>query len=239
MKKTIVGALIILLVSAISLFFFYPLVVYVYPSGMSKYSSRYSRPFFISDGYLLLSRSDEKISFFERIKKPVLYIYTPYAATDEGTHASSYTLYVDGEMIEMENDEEKSYRTFLDSFPRETIGFAYSEDNEREGELFYSLKNDYPSLEELSYTGRVSVVNVDSLKEKSGGYWGIIITSPDTSTELYRSSSSRIIMSEMDAVASLSLESVISIHYDWNKIIRKYLSDGEISTYYTFSVLHK
>lgn len=239
MKKTVIIAAIILIISALSLFFFYPLVVYVYPSGMSKYSTRYSRPSFISDGYLLFSRSDSSVSFLERIKKTVLYIYAPYALDGEGGRSGVYTLEVEGRKIEMESDEEKSYRSFLDSFPDKTTALAYNENDTSMKDLYNCLSEDYPSLESLGYNERVSVVNNESLREKSSSCWGIIITSPETSSELYRTTSARIIMSEMDAVSALSLESVISIHYDWNEIIRGYLSKGEITPYYTFSVLHK
>lgn len=238
-KKTIAAAILILFLASASLFFFFPLVVYVYPEGMSAYESRYSHPFFISDGYLLLSRSDGKESVIEKIKKPSLYIYTPFASSPDGKHYQDYTILKDDEEITLEEKAEEMMRSFLSDFPSKSIGFSYNGSDSTLSSLYETLHKDYPLLVDLGYKERVSVVNKDELIEKSNTLWGIIITSPEDEKELYRSTEARVIMKEVDAVAAVSLGSVVSIHYDWNRIIKNILDNGGSASYYTFSTLHK
>ena len=97
-----------------------------------------------------------------------------------------------------------------------------------------SLSADYPTLSALTYRGRVSVVNVDNLLSAAESYYALIVSDPLSSSLLYRRTGSRIVMDERDAVGAVSLESVISVHYDWDRMIR-----SGFTPYYTFSVLHQ
>ena len=227
-----------LIVLLLFLFLSFKLVVFVYPEGMSDYSSRYSHPSFLNPGYLLVSRSDEKPSLLERIKKPAVYIYTPYSSLDDDTRSSKYVVIHDGEKKTIEIDYKELYSTFLSQYPERKIALSYESSSEEDSSLYEELKLLYPSLEKIEYDGRVSVVNSESLIAKADDMWAVIISDAITSSSLYRNTKARVVMIESDAVSSLSLESVISLSLDWAGIIRDVLSGDDISPYYTFSVLH-
>ena len=227
---------VVLLVS-VSLSF--KLVVYVYPEGMSAYSSRYSCPRFLNSGYFVVSRSDESVSLIERIKTPSIYIYTPYAELPDGSRGAKYTLLHDGESTEIDIDYKELYSAFLSSLSEERIAFAFLSSDEENSSLYDELFAEYPTLSKLEYEGRVSVVNSFSLIKDADDMWAVIITDPLTSSALYRNTQSRVVMAESDAVAAVSLGSVISLSFDWGRIIRNVMRHGDISLYYTFSVLHQ
>lgn len=238
-KRIVLVCTLVFLLCASFLFFSFDLVVYVYPEEFVSYESRLSRPHFINFGYILVSRTENSLTLIEKIKKPSLYIYTPYSNYD-GDRLSFYALLdADGDRIELSYSESEMYSSFLSLFPDRIIGFCHNEYNSHYWDLYYSLKNDYPNLVDLAYTERISVVNVESLLERSSNSWGIIVTEPSSSSSLYRETDARVIMDERDAAFSVSLDSVISLHYDWNRMIREYLKSGETTSYYTFSVIHK
>ncbi len=228
----------LLIVLFISLFLSFKVVVYVYPEGMSDYSSRYYKPRFFNLGYFLISRSDEEVSLFERIKKPSIYIYTPYCTFEEGKKTAKYTAVYEGGKTELDIDYLELYSSFLSAFEEEKIAFLFDSTDEENSSFYDKLVALYPELGKLEYEGRVSVVNSESLIASSDNMWGVIVTDPISSSSLYRNTISRVVMVESDAVAAVSLESVISLSFDWGRIIRGYLSSGEISPYYTFSVIH-
>ncbi len=232
--KLVLLLLLALLIAAGVVFFSFDLVVYVYPAEMSAFSSRFSHPSFLSRGYFLLARDDTSVSVLERIKKPSLYIYMPYALRETGERSASYYI-ADAELVV---SPFSMISSFLHSFSDERIALLYNDESSEESELYADLSQDFPSLEGVSYSGRISVVNIDSINSRIEGTYGVIYLDPLSSSELYRTSSSRIVMCEMDAVAALSLESVISLHYDWDVMIRSYLSGEIVTPYYTFSVLH-
>lgn len=238
-KRIVLFTALALMLAAVVLFLSFDLVVYVYPEEFREYESRFSRPQFFNRGYFLISRSDTSPSFIEKIKNPSLYIYTPYSSLD-GSRISFYTV-VDrnGERLSLSFSEEEMYDSFLSSFSDEMIGFAYNDGDSSMEETYLSLESRHQNITSLSYADRVSVVNVDKLNAESSSLWGIIIIDPSSSASLYRKTEARIIMDERDAVFALSLDSVISLHYDWSEMIRNYLKSGESASYYTFSVLHK
>lgn len=84
----------------------------------------------------------------------------------------------------------------------------------------------------------MSVVNSDSLIAQADEMWAVIITDASTQSSLYRKTKARIVMEESDAVSAVSLESVISLSFDWKRIIRDVMSGDDISPYYTFSIIH-
>ncbi len=237
-KKLYLALTVALVVLLFSLFLSFKLVVYVYPAGMSDYSSRYTKPDFFNFGYMLISRSDDSLSFLEKIKKPSLYIYTPYSLLPGEGRTTKYIIVIDGEKTELDIDYRELYSSFLSSFGEEKIAFAFESTDEENSSLYDELFSLYPSLSKLEYEGRVSVVNSERVIGESESAWGIIITSPLTSSSLYRNTHSRVVMVESDAVGAVSLESVISLSFDWGTIIREALRGDDISPYYTFSVIH-
>lgn len=238
-KKLILSLLLVVLVTLAVIFFTFDLVVYVYPSEMGDFSSRYSHPGFLNWGYLLVSHSDDSVSFLERIKKPTVYIYAPYSLLEDGSRNSSYTLLHYGEKDSLPLSDAGMVATILSLFSSERMALCY-EESDRDGESLFTLLNGkYPLLETVTYPERVSVVNVESLRAVADGFYGVVYLDPLSSSELYRTSSSLVIMTESDAIAAVSLESVISLHYDWNAIIKSVLSGDGVTPYCTFSVLHQ
>jgi len=232
-KRITVITAFILIPALLCVFFSFRLVVYVTPSEMEAVSSRWSHPHFINAGYFCLSRSDSNLSFLERIKKVDIYIYTPYSVTGDGERVLFYTVFRNGEKVDLGFSEEEMYASFLSSFPTSLTAFLYEEGGGYEA-LYNSLSADYPTLSALTYRGRVSVVNVDNLLSAAESYYALIVSDPLSSSLLYRRTGARIVMDERDAVGAVSLESVISVHYDWDRMIR-----SGFTPYYTFSVLHQ
>lgn len=232
-KRIILIAAFLLIAALLCVFFSFRLVVYVTPSATASVSSRWSHPGFINAGYFCLSRSDDSLTLMERIRKADTYIYTPYSVTGEGERVLFYTVFSDGERVDLGFSEEDLYASFLSSFPGSVTALVYEEGGGYDS-LYNSLCNDYPSLSALTYPGRVSVVNVDNLVSASESCYALIITDPLSSQLLYRRTGARIVMDERDAVGAVSLESVISVHYDWDRMIR-----SGFTPYYTFSVLHQ
>lgn len=239
MKKKSLIALIavsaILIVLAV-IFLSSRLVVYVYPSEMEDFSSRFFRPSFFNAGYLLVARNDSEVSLLEKIKKCSLYIYTPYSRADDGKRYSSYTMVKDGEMIVPDYSREEMYSSFISLFSDSAL--VYDDCSSENVSLYSSLNAEYPSLGRITYSERVSVVNEERLTAESDGYYALIITDPLSSESLYRNTSSRVAADEMNAVALVSLDGVISLHYDWDPMIREVLSSDSVTSYYAFSVLH-
>lgn len=238
-KKLLLSSLLLTLAVLAVIFFTFDLVVYVYPSQMESFSSRYSHPGFFNWGYFLVSHSDDSQSFIERIKKPSLYIYAPYSLLDDGSRDSSYTITNNGWTEKLPLSSSNMVATILSLFSSEKMALCYEERSEEGSLLYSSLKERYPMLESITYPERVSVVNVESLTKTADTFYGVVYLNPLSSYELYRSSSSLVIMTESDAIAAVSLESVISLHYDWNAIIRSVLWGDGVAPYCTFSVLHQ
>ena len=241
MKKKsliVIAAVIVVLASLAAVFLSFRLVVYVYPSAFDDYSSRYTHPSFFNPGYFLVARSDSEVSFLERIKKCSLYIYTPYSQSETGEHYAFYTMVKDGEEIRLDYSREEMYSSFLEVFGDEYVAFAYDDESGEDELLFSSLSSEYPSLGSITYSGRVSVVNEEKLIRESDEYYAVIIPDPLTSSSLYRNTISRVVMDERYAVAAVSVGSVISLHYDWVRMISEALFSPSVTSYYTFSVLH-
>lgn len=232
-KRIILIAAFLLIAALLCVFFSFRLVVYVTPSAEASVSSRWSHPGFINAGYFCVTRSDDSLSVMERIRKADIYIYTPYSVTGEGERVLFYTVFRNGEKVDLGFSGEDMYASFLSAFPTSLTAFVYEEGG-RYDSLYNSLCDDYPSLSALTYRGRVSVVNVDNLVSAAESYYALIITDPLSSSLLYRRTGARIVMDERDAVGAVSLGSVISLHYDWDRMIR-----SGFTPYYTFSVLHQ
>ncbi len=239
-KKSLLvsAAVIAVLAASLAVFLSFRLVVYVYPSEMEEYSSRYSRPSFFNAGFFVVSRSDGEVSMLEKMKKCPLYIYTPYSKSETGEHYAFYTMVKDGEEIETGFSRDEMYSSFLTAFGDEYVAFVYDDMSVENALLFSSLSGRYPSLGSITYTERVSVVNEEKLTEESDAFYAVIITDPLSSSSLYRNTTSRVVMDERYAVGAVSLESVISLHYDWSRMIREALFSSSVTSYYTFSVLH-
>ena len=232
-KKIILIALIVLAAALVTVFFTFDLVVFVTPYDLSEIRGRWSHPGFLNAGWFCIERTDASPSLIERIRGADTYIYTPYSLLDDGTRCTFYTVVKDGEKIDLAFSEEDMYSSFLSSFPDNLIAIVY-EESSRYADIFSSLSGDYVSLGSITYTSRVSVVNEEKLTASSDTYWALIITDPVSSSSLYRKTGARVVMDERDAVAAVSLGSVISLHYDWKRMVR-----SDFTPYYTYSVLHK
>lgn len=232
-KKIMLIILSVLVAALAFLFFSFDLVVYVTPSALNGINDRWSHPGFLNAGFFCIERNDDSFSILERIKGADTYIYTPYSLFDDGTRCTFYTVVRNGERIELSFSYEEMYSSFLSSFPGRLIALVYEEDSQYE-DVFSSLSSSHASLGCVTYTGRVSVVNSEMLTAESDSYWAVIVTSPVTSSSLYRKTAARVVMDERDAVSAVSLESVISLHYDWARMLR-----SDFTPYYTYSVLHE
>jgi len=117
-------------------------------------------------------------------------------------------------------------------------GDDHEEDDEEVFATLSSLISEYQNLDKLTYSNRVSVVNKDEIVNSLDKYYGVLALTPESSREALRSTKSKIVLNEIYGASFVSLDSLISLHYDWKKIISEYLKGGSISFYYTFSVLH-
>ncbi len=232
-KKIILITLIVLAAALAAVFFTFDLVVFVTPSELEALSGRWSHPLFFNRGWFCIERSDSSPSLLERIRGADTYIYTPYSLLDDGTRCTFYTVVKDGERIDLGFSEEEMYSSFLSSFPDKLIALVY-EENSPYGEMFSSLSSEHAALGAVTYTSRVSVVNEEKLISSADTYWAVIITEPVSSSSLYRKTGARVVMDERDAVGAVSLDGVISLHYDWKRMI-----ESDFTPYYTYSVLHE
>ncbi len=223
----------------ICLFLSAHLVVYVYPEEAGVYAARLSRPGFFNRGYLLVSRSDGRKTLMEALKKPDIVIYAPYAEREGGERSGGYFLEADGREYEVENSLYGLSSAFLSSLEGKDAALLHSYADDSSSLLFSSLHEAFPFLSEVCYIDRVSLVNMDEIAGKTENMYAVIVLHPEETAEFYRSGKNRIVMAETDAAAAVSLGSVISLHHDWDSIIRTFLTDGEVTPYYTFSVLHQ
>lgn len=232
-KKIILIALAVLAAALVTVFFSFGLVVYVTPSSLSEIEGRWSHPGFLNPGYFCIERTDDSLSLLERIKGADTYIYAPYSLLDDGTRCTFYTVVKDGEKVDLGFSEEEMYSSFLSSFSDKLTALVYEEESRYAG-IFSSLCDDHAALGCITYTSRVSVVNEEKLTASADTYWAVIITDPLSSSLLYRGTKARVVMDERDAVSAVSLDTVISLHYDWARMIA-----SDFTPYYTYSVLHK
>lgn len=228
-----------LLIAIVAIFFSFRLVVFVYPDSLDEYYSRFYHPPFFNNGYLCVERKGEGKSFLEKIKTVDLYIYAPLSVFDNGD-VTPYFLIEDkeGRTTEAEREDANIWKAILSSFPDRTFVALYEEDSEGACATFSSLISEYPNLDQLTYSNRVSVVNKDEIVNGLDNYYGVLALTPESSRDALRSTKAKIVLNEIYAASFVSLDSIISLHYDWEKIISEYLKEGSISFYYTFSVLH-
>lgn len=228
-----------LLVAVVAIFFSFRLVVFVYPSSLDDYYSRFYHPQLLNKGYFCIERKDDKKSFLEKIKNVDLYIYAPLCMIDEDSITPYFSLKdKNGRVIEVEKEDQNMWKTILSSFPNRTFVALYEESNEEANSIVESLSYDYPNLEHLTYLDRVSVVNKDEIVNTLNSYYGVLALTPESSKDALRSTKAKVVLDEIYGASLVSLDSLISLHYDWEKIINEYLNGGDLSFYYTFSVLH-
>ena len=228
-----------LLVALVAIFFSFRLVVFVYPTSLDEYYSRFYHPPLLNNGYFCIERKGEGKSLSEKIKSVDLYIYAPLSVLDDG-EVTPYFLIKDneGRVIGTEKEDPNMWKTILASFPNRTFIALYEEDDKEAFATLSSLISEYQNLDKLTYSNRVSVVNKDEIVNSLDKYYGVLALTPESSREALRSTKSKIVLNEIYGASFVSLDSLISLHYDWKKIISEYLKEGSISFYYTFSVLH-
>lgn len=228
-----------LVIAIVAIFFSFRLVVFVYPTSLDEYYSRFYHPPLLNNGYFCVERKGERKSFLERIKTVDLYIYAPLSVLDDEA-ITPYFLIKDKEgiTIEVEREDANMWKASLSSFPDRTFVALYEEEDENACATFSSLISEYPNLDQLTYSNRVSVVNKDEIVNGLDNYYGVLALTPESSREALRDTRAKIVLNEIYAASFVSLDSIISLHYDWEKIISEYLNGGNISFYYTFSVIH-
>ena len=67
--------------------------------------------------------------------------------------------------------------------------------------------------------------------------WGVIVYEAQESREAWIETKSKVVMDPVSAASAVSLERVIAITPDWNKIIKSALKGDDISLHYTLTVL--
>ena len=129
------------------------------------------------------------------------------------------------------------YKSFLDSNSNRTIGFLYNENDGEAEEMALSLSATYPNLVPIPYYDRVSVVNKDEIVGVMDSLWGVIVYSAEESREAWLVTKAKVVMDPVSAASAVSIERVIAITPDWNKIIKSALKGDDVSLDYTFTVL--
>lgn len=229
----------VLMVVLLSIFFSFCLVVFVYPESFGEYYSRFNHPQTINSGYISIVRRGEERSLLEKIKGVDLYVYAPLSTLSDEIVTSYFLINnKEGSAIKVEKKPLEMWSSILSSFPDRAFVALYQKEDDESSSLLETLTSEFPNLDTLSYSDRVSVVNKEEIVKTLDSYYGVLALTPESSRDALRSTKAKVVVDEIYAASLLSLDSLISLHYDWDRIIREYLRDGDISIYYTFSVIH-
>lgn len=224
------------------LFFSVPLVVFVEPDVPGMLVSRLLPEAGVGEGYLRLHMKMNTLRLVSSFRKPNLVVYTPFTVPDEslgkslqwGTLESSATICVPLE-------EERLWHDALSHLGDKPVAFLYNLFDSKKKDLFKKLQSEYPNLEDVTYDGFVNTFIQNDLKAQLDSFYAVLVVSPEETSEVYRITSSRVVMDFRYASAAVTLDRVISVTPDWNQIIKEALkmTSGEISSDYTLSVLGK
>ena len=232
-KKTFVF-LIILAFVAISLLYFFltPYVQYREPELPLLLSRRLTHPrssfsFFVGKEGGILSK----------IKTPSLIVYSPLSSVSDSSIPSLQWGRADSKAeYSVSFSKSNMYQYLLESNQERTIGFLYNENDREAKDMALSLAS-YQNLVPIPYYDRVSVVNKDEIVGLMDSLWGVIVYEAQESREAWIETKSKVVMDPVSAASAVSLERVIAITPDWNKIIKSALNGDDISLHYTLTVL--
>ena len=233
-KKTLVF-LIILALLAISLLYFFltPYVEYREPELPSLYSKRLTHP--SSSFSFFVGKEGGGLS---KIKKPSVIVYSPLSNVPDTDIPTLQWGRGDSKAdVSISLSKNDMYKSFLDSNSNRTIGFLYNENDGEAEEMALSLSAIYSNLVPIPYYDRVSVVNKDEIVGVMDSLWGVIVYSAEESREAWLVTKAKVVMDPVSAASAVSIERVIAITPDWNKIIKSALKGDDVSLDYTFTVL--
>ncbi|MGN1164242.1 MAG: hypothetical protein ACI4S4_05465, partial [Candidatus Ornithospirochaeta sp.] len=211
---------------------FAPFVLYVEPPLPSLLSSRLSKPQ-SGVGYIV----GKEGGIMSRFRTPSLVVATPLGGGEEYEalrlvwgEASDADFTLPYSKVDM-------FSHFLGENEDKTIGILYDDDDGDERAMAESLLEKFPSAIGVPYSGRVSVVNEEEIVSLLDSLWGVVVLDAGKSRDAWTSTRAKVIMDNLSASSSVSLERVISIGYDWRRILSTFFREGRVVVDYTFTVL--
>ena len=233
-KLLVFVSVLILLVSIAGYLLLVPFVEYREPDIPQLLSSRLTSP--SSSFSFLVGKEGGLLS---RFRKPSLVVYSPLLEVTETEVPSIQWGRKDSKATySILLDKREMYASALREYEGKSIGFLYDENSDNGEELFQSLSLEFPDLVPVTYYERVSVVNKEEVVSALDELWGVIVFDWENSREACLETKVRIIMDNLSASSSVSLERVISIEPDWKEIIKSALKGEDISLDYTCTVLN-
>ncbi len=230
--KKLIPYLIICLIAAASLAFYFTraTVVFVYsPLIEDEYIKNLSKPPRIS---LKFRTSYKKEG--EEIKDADLVVVLPPAIVE-----SDNAIYIKaGNGRRFLFDKFSLFEKALSGKSYSGIAILYNSMDEAEKNLAEALKEKYEDLELIEYEDRVSLINIDSIKEEARNLKirEILIPTPSNAMTFIEDTDIKIYMDFINAASFSGCRNIISIKPDWNKAIGDALrSDGDISFSFAFS----
>lgn len=236
-KKRVVFLIILSIIVLLLLFVLTRKVVFVLiPEVPKEYIERLSLPKVFSSGSIVIRGKEETLEKFSRIKMPSLVIYTPFSEKPSEEYNSA--TWGVGERIKI--NEEDMYRYFLENNKDKTVAFLLDTLDTKGKEMYLSLKRDYPSLESVEYNERITSVNRDGILSSLSPFYAVIVRDVIATKDAWNNTSCRVVMRVENAASAMSVENIISITLDWNKIIKKLLQDDKTAlSEYKIKVLNR
>ena len=210
-----------------------PFVIYVEPDLPSLLSSRITRP--VSFFSCIVGKEGGILS---RFRTPSLVVTTMLEGGKEYSSPRLIWGKSGGEGdYSLPYDKYEMYSYFLKENENKTIGILYDSDDSDESRMALSLLEAYPSAVGVPYGGRVSVVNEDEVISSLDSLWGVLVLDPEKTSEAWSKTKAKVIMDSLSAASSVSLERVVSIGYDWKRILSLFFREGRVEVHYAFTVL--
>ena len=209
--KSIIGVVSIIAIIIIAMLVFYltrPLVVYIESPTLANLSLS---PFCsISPSYRLKVVSPDGY----QPKNEALVIVDPLSIVSTDTRITVWGRDDESVDINFVIDENKMYSSFS------SIPFIYPE-----GDAYASMVlSENPDLVPVSYSGRISNVNIDSVLKSIEGFDSVILFDPESSTLLLDSADCDFIVDFRYHPALSKYKNVKGITPDWDEAIRNALS---------------
>ena len=230
--KKLIPYLTICLIAAASLVFYFTRasIVFVYsPLIADEYIKNLSKPPRISLRYRTSYKKEG-----EEIKDADLVVVLPPAIVE-----SENAIYIKvGNGRRFLFDEFSLLEKALIGKSYSGIAILYNSMDEAETDLAVALKEKYDNLELIEYEDRVSLINIDSIKEEAQNLKirEILIPTPSNAMTFIEDTDIKIYMDFINAATFSGCRNIISIKPDWNKAIGDALrSDGDIPFSYAFS----
>lgn len=211
--------------------FFAPFVLYIEPDVPSLLARRLTKP-----SSCLSYIVGKEGGILSRFRSPSLVVASPLGGGD-AYDAPRLTWGKIGEEFCIPYSKADMYSFFISENGERAIGILFDSDDGDEMKVFESLSSSFPSLVGVPYSGRVSVVNSEEIVSSLDALWGVIVLDAEKTREAWTKTKAKVIMDNLSASSSVSLERVVSIDYDWKRIITTFFRDNRAEAYYTFTVL--